>query len=83
MKVMETVHVVINESSDSGFEKFSKEIPKGILPPEPREVQEIVEQEPVSPSTPDTLSVVEDSANLSTSPDSKTHKEKGPSPGSN
>ena len=44
IKVMETVNVVIDESSDSGSEKFSKEIPKEILPPEPREVQEIVEQ---------------------------------------
>ena len=79
MKVMETVHVVINESSDSGFEKFSKEIPKGILPPEPREVQEIVEQEPTFPSTPGTPSVVEDSANISTSPNSKSHEEKGTS----
>ena len=43
MKVMETMNVVIDESSDSGFEKFSEEIPKEILPPEPREVQEIVE----------------------------------------
>ena len=41
---METVNVVIDESSDSGSEKFSKEIPKEILPPEPREVQEIIEQ---------------------------------------
>ena len=79
MKVMETVNVVIDESSDSGFEKFSEEILKEILPPEPREVQEIVEQEPASPSTPDTPSVVEDSANISTSLDSETHEEKGPS----
>ena len=59
MKVLETVNVVIDESSDSGSEKFSEEIPKEILPPEPREVQEIVKQEPVSPSTLDTPSVVE------------------------
>ena len=59
--------------------KFSEEIPKEILPPEPREVQEIVEQELASPSTPDTPSVVEDSVDLSTSPDSETHEEKGPS----
>ena len=44
MKVMETVNVVIDESSDSGSEKFSEEILKEILPPELREVQEIVEQ---------------------------------------
>ena len=44
MKVIETVNVVIDESSDSGSEKFSEEIPKEILPPELREVQEIVEQ---------------------------------------
>ena len=79
MKVMETVNIVIEESSDSGSEKFSEEIPKEILPPEPREVQEIVEQEPASLSTPDTPSVVKDSADLSTSLDSETHEEKGPS----
>ena len=66
---METVNVVIDESSESGYEKFSEEIPTEILP-EPKEVQDIVEQEPASPSTPDTLSVVENLANISTSPDS-------------
>ena len=74
---MEIVNAVINEPSDAGSKKFGEEIPKEILPPEPREVQDIVEQEPASPSTPDTTSVVEDSAELSTSLDSKTHKEKG------
>ena len=59
--------------------KFSEEIPKEILPPEPREVQEIAKQVPASLSTPDTPSVVEDSADLSTSPDSETHEEKKPS----
>ena len=44
MKVIETVNVVTDESSDSSSEKFSEEIPKEILPPELREVQEIVEQ---------------------------------------
>ena len=58
MKVMEMVNVVIDESSDSGSEKFSEEIPKEILPPEPREVQEIVEQEPTFPSTPGTPSEI-------------------------
>ena len=43
MKVMETVNIVIDESSESGSDKFSEEIPKEILPPEPKEVQEIVE----------------------------------------
>ena len=76
---METINVVIDESSDSGSEKFSEEIPKEILPPKPREVQEIVEQEPASPCTPDTPSVVKDSVDISTSLDSKTHEEKGPS----
>ena len=38
MKVMETMNVVIDESLDSGFEKVSKEFPKEILPPEPKEV---------------------------------------------
>ena len=75
MKVMETVNIVIEESSDSGSKKFSEEIPKEILPPEPKEVQEIVEQEPTSPSTPDTPSVVEDLAYISTSSDSETYVE--------
>ena len=43
MKVMETVNVVINESSDSSSEKGIEEFPKEILPPESKEVQEIVE----------------------------------------
>ena len=77
MKVMETVNVVIDEFSNSGSEKFSEEIPKEIIPFEPREVQENVEQEPTSPSTPDTPSVIEDLVDLSTSPDSETHEEKG------
>ena len=76
MKVMETMNVVIDESSDSGSEKVSEEFPKEILPPEPKEVQEIVEQEPASPSTPDTSSVVEDFADISTSPDSESYKKK-------
>ena len=48
MKVMETVNVVIDESSNSGFDKFSEETPKEILPPKPKKAQEIVEQEPIS-----------------------------------
>ena len=76
---METMNVVINESSNSCFEKGIEEFPKEILPPEPKESQEIVEQEPASPSTPSTPSVVEDSANIPTSPDSESHEEKGPS----
>ena len=43
MKVMEIVNVVIDESSKSGSNKFGEEILKEILPPEPKEVQEIVE----------------------------------------
>ena len=58
----------ISESLESGSEKFSKEIPKEILPPKPKEVQEIVEQEPASPSTPSIPSVVEDSADISNRP---------------
>ena len=54
MKVMETVNVVIEESSDSGSKKGIEEFPKEILPPKPKEVQEIVEQELASPSTPNT-----------------------------
>ena len=79
MKVMETVNAVIDESLDSGFEKVSKEFPKEILPPEPKEVPEIVEQEPASPSTPGTLSVVEDSTDIPTSPDYESYEKKGPS----
>ena len=37
-KVMETVNVVINETSESGSEKISKEIPREILPPKPKDV---------------------------------------------
>ena len=79
MKVMEIVNAVINEPSDAGSKKFGEELPKEILPPEPEEVKETFEQELIPPSTPDTLSVVEDSADLSTSPYSETHEEKGPS----
>nr|XP_023876782.1 exopolygalacturonase-like [Quercus suber] len=57
MKVIETVNVVVNESSDSSSEKGIEELSKEILPPEPREVQDITEQEPTSPSTPNTPSV--------------------------
>ena len=83
MKVMKTVNVVIDESLDFGSKKYSEKIPKEILPPVPREVQEIVEQEPASPSTPDAPIVVEDSADISTSSNSQTHEEKEPSSGSN
>nr|XP_023925005.1 uncharacterized protein LOC112036443 [Quercus suber] len=76
-KVMETVNVVIDEASESGSEKFSEEIPKEILLPEPKDVQELVDQEPASPSTPATPSVVEGSADMPTSPDSESHEEKG------
>ena len=78
-KVMETVNVVIDEASQFGCEKISEEIPKEILPPEPKDVQEIVDQEPTSPSTPSTPSVVEGSTDIPTSPDSESHEEKGPS----
>ena len=43
MKVMETVNVVIDESSDSSSEKGIKELTKEIIPLEPRVVQEILE----------------------------------------
>ena len=79
MKVMETVNVVIDESSESSFEKGIEELTREIIPPEPRVVQEVVEQEPASPSTPGTPSVVEDSTNITTSPDSESYEEKGPS----
>ena len=79
MKIMETVNVLIVESSDSNSKKGIEEFPKEILPPKPKEVQEIVEQEPTSLSTPSTPSVVEDSADIPTSPDFESHEEKGPS----
>ena len=79
MKIMETMNVVINKSLNSNSEKVSEEFPKEILPPEPKEVQEIVEQKPASPSTPGTPSVVEDSADISTSPNFESHEKKGPS----
>ena len=72
-KVMETINVVIDEVSDFGSKKISEQIPKEILPLEPKVVQEIVDQKPISPSTP---SVVEVSVDIPTSPDSKFHKEK-------
>ena len=76
MKVMETVNVVIDESSDSSSKNGIEELTKEILPPKPKEVQEIVEQEPASPTTPGTPSVVEDSTDITTSPDSESHEEK-------
>ena len=79
MKVMEIVNVVIDKSLDSSFEKGIEELTKEILPLEPRIVQEIVEQEPASLSTPSTPSVVEDSVDITTSPDSESHEEKRPS----
>ncbi|XP_030946003.1 uncharacterized protein LOC115970515 [Quercus lobata] len=75
-KVMETVNIVIDEASDFGSEKSSEDIPMEILPSEPKVVQEKVNQEPVSPSTP---SVVEVSVDIPTSPESESHEEKGPS----
>ena len=80
MKVMETMNVVIDESSDSSSEKGIEELPKEILPPKPKEVQEIIEKEPTFPSTP---SVQEDCVDIPTSPDSKSHEEKGLPPGLN
>ena len=74
---METVNVVIDESSEFGFENLGQEIPREILPPEPKDVQEIVDQEPVFPSTFSTPSVVEESTDIPISPDSESHKEKG------
>ena len=43
MKVMETVNVVIDESSDSNSKKGIEGLTKEILPLESREVQESVE----------------------------------------
>ena len=79
MNVMETVNVVIDESSKSSSEKGIEELTREIIPPEPKVVQEIVEQEPASPRNPGTPNVVEDSTDITTSPDSESHKKKGPS----
>ena len=54
---METINIVIDEASNSGSEKISEEITKEILPPKPKVVQEIVDQEPVSPWTPSVVQV--------------------------
>ena len=76
---METVNVVIDKSLDFDSEKGIEELTKESLSLEPREVQESVEQELASPSTLGTLSVMEDSADITTSSDSESHEEKGPS----
>nr|XP_023912815.1 probable LRR receptor-like serine/threonine-protein kinase At1g56140 [Quercus suber] len=73
------MNVVIDEASESGFEKISEEIPKEILPLEPKDVNEIFYQEPTTPSTLGTPSVAEGSIDIPTSPDSKSHEEEGPS----
>ena len=75
-KVMETINVVIEETSDFGFEKISEEILKAILPSEPKVVQEEVNQGPVSLST---ACVVEVSADIPTLPEPESYEEKGPS----
>ena len=70
------MNVVIDEALDSGFEKSSEEIPQEILPSESMVVQEEVDQESASSST---LSVVEASTDIPTSPESESHEEEGPS----
>ena len=77
MKVIEIVNVIIDESSDSSFEKGIVELTREIIHPEPREAQEVVEQELASHSTPGTPSVVDDSVDITTSPDSESHEKKG------
>ena len=64
---METMNFVIDETSESDSKKISEEIPKEILFPEPKDVQELVDQEPVSLSTLATPSVVEGLADMPTS----------------
>ena len=76
---METKNVLVIEASNSRSQKISEEIPEEILPSKPKDVQEIVDQKPASPSTPDTPSVVEGSTDIPTSPKTKSHEEKGPS----
>ena len=61
------------------LKKGIEELTREIIPLEPREAQEVVEQEPASPSTPGTPSVVDDSADITTSPDFESHEKKGPS----
>ena len=73
---MEMVNVVIDESLESDFEKLSEEISEKILPLEPKDVQEIVDQEPTSPSTLGTPSIVEGSVDIPTSPNSESQEEK-------
>ena len=68
---METVNVVIDEASDFGSKKSSEKIPKEILPSETKVVQEEVDQELVSSSTPSVVKVLVD---IPTSPES--HEEK-------
>ena len=65
--MMETVNVVIDEASEFDSKKISEEIPKEILPLEPKDVQELVDQEPVSLSILPTPRVVEGSADMPTS----------------
>ena len=74
-KVIETINVVIDEASDSCSLKSSEEIPKEILPSKPKVVQEEVDHEHVSPNT---LSVVEVSADIPTSPEPESYEKKGP-----
>ena len=76
MKVMGTVNVVMDEPSNCSSENGIEELTKEILPLDPRVVQEIVEQEPASPSTSGTPNVVEDSADITTLSDFESHEEK-------
>ncbi|XP_023908012.1 uncharacterized protein LOC112019731 [Quercus suber] len=76
---MEIGNVVIGEASNSGSEKSSEEISKAILPSKPKAIQEEVDQELISQSTPSTPSIVEVSAYIPTSPEPESHEEKGPS----
>ena len=73
---METINVIIEETSDFGFGKISEEIPKEILPSQPKDVQEEVNQGPDSPGT---LSVVEVLVYIPTSLESISHEKKEPS----
>ena len=70
---MEIVNVVIDEALDSGSKKSSEEISKAILPSEPKVVQEEVDQEPISPSTPSAEEVLIDIL-TSLEPESHWHK---------
>ena len=75
---METMNVVIGESSNSGFEKVSRNSPKKFFLLSPKKFKKLFNKSPYLQVLP-VLSVMEDSVDISTSPDFDSHEEKGPS----